>query len=42
MFGDAQTVEGSLQNFEVVQEVDFEVGLPLDAMEWEFLGEGCV
>lgn len=42
MLVDVQTLEGGLQNFEVMQEIGLQIGLPFDFVEWHFLGVGCV
>lgn len=38
----AKTIEGSLKYFEVVEEVDLEVCLPLHFVQWHFLWECCI
>ena len=42
MLVDVQALEGGLQNFEVMQEIGLQIGLPFDFVEWHFLGVGCV
>jgi hypothetical protein len=42
VFGDSEVFEAVLQDFEVVDEVYFEVGLPFDLLKGHFPGVGSI